>query len=235
MKTIVSYYEMNTGRLPCPLLFAVVSDLHDCPWEWILPHLEGADALLIPGDLADRYHDRYENSVLFLKEAVRRLPVFVSLGNHDLSMKPFRDYFRALSDTGACLLCEDWREFRGVAIAGRYRQEKRESIYSLVKKSPKRIAQFEKLSIPKILLCHKPEQFARLGEGHPVDLTVSGHAHGGQIRIFGRGVFSPGQGILPKLTHGMEKSGLLVTSGVGNPVGAPRWGNPLEVVLLSFS
>jgi predicted MPP superfamily phosphohydrolase len=52
-----------------------------------------------------------------------------------------------------------------------------------------------------------------------IDLILSGHAHGGQIRIAGHGLFAPGQGFFPKYTEGMyEKDGtvMVVSRGLGN-------------------
>ncbi|MBQ3816071.1 MAG: metallophosphoesterase, partial [Clostridia bacterium] len=57
-----------------------------------------------------------------------------------------------------------------------------------------------------ILLCHHPEYWEPLVHGRRIELTVSGHAHGGQWRIFGRGVYAPGQGLFPRYTSGLYRS-----------------------------
>ncbi|MBQ7306303.1 MAG: hypothetical protein IJW85_08850 [Clostridia bacterium] len=68
---------------------------------------------------------------------------------------------------------------------------------------------------------------------HDIDLTLSGHAHGGQVRLFGRGLFAPGQGILPRLTSGWYfDRRLLVSRGLTNSAGAPRINDPCELILL---
>ena len=66
----------------------------------------------------------------------------------------------------------------------------------------------------------------------PIDLVVSGHAHGGQWRFFGHGVFAPGQGILPKYTKGFYNGNLLVSAGMTNTAPVPRLFNPTEIVIL---
>ena len=67
----------------------------------------------------------------------------------------------------------------------------------------------------------------------PIDLTLSGHAHGGQWRFFGRGVFSPGQGLFPKYTSGMYDGGrFIVGRGLGNPIIIPRIFNSPEVLVI---
>ena len=67
-----------------------------------------------------------------------------------------------------------------------------------------------------------------------VDLVVAGHAHGGQIRLAGRGVFSPGQGLFPRYTYGVVDGRMVMSAGAGNPVHLPRWGNPCEVLRITL-
>jgi predicted MPP superfamily phosphohydrolase len=60
---------------------------------------------------------------------------------------------------------------------------------------------------------------------------LSGHAHGGQWRIFGRGVFAPHQGLFPKYTSGLHDEKLLISRGASNNVPLiPRFFNPREVL-----
>ena len=52
-----------------------------------------------------------------------------------------------------------------------------------------------------ILLSHRPELFDDYCS-YGIDVVFSGHAHGGQWRIFGMGAYAPHQGIFPKYTSG---------------------------------
>ena len=79
-----------------------------------------------------------------------------------------------------------------------------------------------------ILLSHHPE-YRRLVPKE-VELILSGHTHGGQWRAFGRGMFSPGQGMWPKLTKGVYDGRLVVSAGLSNTAPVPRLFNPTEVV-----
>jgi predicted MPP superfamily phosphohydrolase len=63
---------------------------------------------------------------------------------------------------------------------------------------------------------------------------VSGHAHGGQFRLLGRGVYAPGQGLLPRYTRGVEDGRMIISAGAGNPARMPRWGNPCEVLMITL-
>lgn len=97
---------------------------------------------------------------------------------------------------------------------------------------------YEKEDGDKLLLSHHPEYWTYdlpLLETHPIDLVLSGHAHGGQIRLFGRGLYAPDQGLLPKFTSGAfagEYGRMIVSRGLCNTARIPRIGNPPELVII---
>ena len=86
-----------------------------------------------------------------------------------------------------------------------------------------------------ILLYHRANEFDFLVNSH-YDLVLSGHLHGGVIRLpFVGGILSPYDEFFPKYSGGMyEKSGvtLISNSGIGNNYIFPRFYNPPEVVLI---
>ena len=89
-----------------------------------------------------------------------------------------------------------------------------------------------------ILLAHRPEkidEYAKWG----IDLVLSGHAHGGQIRIPGiGGVYAPGQGFFPKYTSGEYAVGgttMIVSRGLGNSVLPLRVNDRPEVVIVTLN
>lgn len=89
-----------------------------------------------------------------------------------------------------------------------------------------------------ILLSHRPELFdvyVRAG----MDLTFSGHAHGGQVRLpFIGGLVAPGQGFLPVYDAGQYVSGdanMLVSRGLGNSVVPQRLFNRPNIVVVKLS
>lgn len=70
-----------------------------------------------------------------------------------------------------------------------------------------------------VLMIHRPHRASRyMMQGFA--FAMAGHAHGGQWRLpGGRGVFSPGQGLFPKLTSGLywaEGKPFVVSRGLGN-------------------
>ena len=85
-----------------------------------------------------------------------------------------------------------------------------------------------------ILLTHRPELIDVYSQ-YDFDLVLSGHAHGGQVQLFGRGLYAPGQGLFPKLTNGFYEDGrLFVSRGMTNSAGVPRFHNPTELVILNL-
>ena len=85
----------------------------------------------------------------------------------------------------------------------------------------------------RLLMCHHPEYYPRHIAPHDIDLTLSGHAHGGQVRIGKQGLYAPGQGLLPRLTSGFYDGGrLLVSRGMTNATWAPRIRCKCELIIL---
>lgn len=88
-----------------------------------------------------------------------------------------------------------------------------------------------------VLLSHRPETFS-VYQQYPVDLVLTGHAHGGQFRIpFWGGLYAPGQGYFPKYTGGMyEENGckMIVGRGIGNSVIPFRIFNEPEIVSVTL-
>jgi len=220
----VTYYEHHTGKLTKPILFAVVSDLHNEPYEDIFPLIKEADALLVPGDITDRYRQQNERGLAFLTDAAKRMPTFYSLGNHEVQQENYPEFKKALFETGAEILINRHVRFGEAVIGGWYDPD--------VVKEWEQLDALENERCAKVLLCHKPEEYWKRMRARDFDLVVAGHAHGGQVRIFGQGLYAPGQGVLPRLTRGAVDDRLIISAGAGNPCRAPRWGNPCEVLLI---
>lgn len=84
-----------------------------------------------------------------------------------------------------------------------------------------------------VLLSHRPEYFEMYTE-YPIDLALTGHAHGGQIRIpFIGGLYAPSQGWFPKYTSGLYEDGdfkMITSRGIGDSKKLMRVFNPPEII-----
>lgn len=89
-----------------------------------------------------------------------------------------------------------------------------------------------------VLLAHSPQYFEAYSEWG-ADLTLSGHFHGGIIRLpLLGGVISPYLRLFPKYDKGIYRSGrgegrMVLAAGLGTHT-FPRINNPAELVLLTF-
>ena len=88
-----------------------------------------------------------------------------------------------------------------------------------------------------ILLAHFPRYFPTYA-AWGADLTLSGHNHGGIIRLPGiGGLIGPDPGLLPKYDHGEFAIGdrkMIVSAGLGTHTIDLRINNPAELVILDF-
>ena len=176
-----------------------ISDIHLGYYVWI-DHVErlledarqfSPDIVFATGDLSDRL-DIYGDLLRLLASSNPPLGVYASLGNHE--------YYRGIQavlkifDQGPVPLLVN----RGVMIkrnggafylggaddprhlSGRYEDFFRDTIERTMRDAP--TAAFT------ILLSHRPDGFEEAAKAG-VDLTLSGHTHGGQVGFAGRPVF----------------------------------------------
>lgn len=210
-----------------------------------------------------------DHSVLpFLSRASAIAPSFCSLGNHDRYLEA--EDLEKLEDQGVRVLDNTYIRTGGLVIGGltsgrtlafrsdreAVEEKEKSAMYGrfyffkrfLIRPEDEPrpdlswLEAFEKEEGPKILLSHHPEYWAEELADRPIDLTLSGHAHGGQFRFPWkgrmRGLFAPGQGFFPRYTEGVHHGphgALVVSRGLANTAGRiPRLGNPTEVVYIEF-
>ena len=221
------------------------------------------DMICIAGDFVHGFIPREDPAIAkvedsaqtlpFLRACAALAPCFVSLGNHEWMLDD--GDLALIRETGVTLLDNSWvahgpfvigglsagrvkayRAFRAGAEDGtRYplwRPRSREANAS--RPDADWLQDYAAAPGFKLLLCHHPEYWSELVRALPIELTLSGHAHGGQVRLFGRGLYAPGQGLLPRYTAGLYEGRLLVSRGLANTVVAPRLNNPTELVYIDF-
>ena len=244
-------------RFDVPVRIALLSDLHDRPCEGVLSSLmrHRPEIICIAGDLfqgfrpwKERTAENYSKNVLSVLEACRSVaPVFLSLGNHEWMLST--DDTEWLRSLGCTVLDNSWVCHGDLVIGGLTSAHvscARESIAAGTPNYPKRdyfhkdtlvpdlswLDAFERQPGYRILLSHHPEYSPRYLCGRKIDMILSGHAHGGQIRLFGQGLFSPGQGLFPKYTSGVHGN-MIISRGLSNTGGpVPRIFNAPEIVYI---
>ena len=247
MKTV--FYKVEAGNLPKNMRIALVADLHASdPYKVICALKEiSPDYILLAGDILEALDGSkdVENRKAFpiLKACADIAPTFYSTGNHEdggvnsgtrswnKALEKERKYsernIKMIEDSGACFLVNSHKVFDGIAFGGLASG----IICKEAIPDTDFLKRFSAVDRPKILICHHPEYYDKYIKELGIDLIVSGHAHGGQWRIFGRGIYSPGQGLFPKYTSGVYDGRLVVSKGLKKGI-IPRFFNAREIVII---
>ncbi len=230
MKRIITTHTIRSSRIPERLRLAVAPDIHSAPFEDLLELFALCDAVLIPGDLVDRHRQNNNYAWRFLKEVPEMLPVFFSPGNHEVKFMDQKTLATHVRESKAVYLQDESCLFRGIRIGGLSNRMDEPPCTGFLDR-------FEKEKEFRLLLCHQPEVYREFVWGRDIDFTVCGHAHGGQIQICGRGLYAPGQGLFPRLTHGIHDEGrMMISRGMTNAA-KPRipWiSNPCKLIILEL-
>ena len=226
-KLTVNHITVRSPRIPHSLTMALCPDFHNGDVDLVLSACKGVEGILIAGDLVDRHARRcngYDNAVRFLQEAPDVAPTFYAIGNHERLFPRLAEYWPHVEQSRVTLLDNRHVAFGGIVLGGLSSRRDAPDTSWLTG-----MAAQEGF---KLLMCHHPEHFRHVMP-YDIDLTLSGHAHGGQVRFFGQGLFAPGQGILPKMTSGFYfNDRLLVSRGVTNGAPVPRFNCSCELILL---
>ena len=247
-----TFYKIKSSAFSKNIRFALVSDLHAQDYRKALELTQKAkpDYILLGGDIFEAITglicDENRSTLQFLVELARLAPCFYCTGNHEdnathselKGLRAFRglwhsynaDFVEEIKSSGVRFLIDDYVILDGIAFGG--------LASGLVTDNGEPnlefLQSFAALDAPKVLISHHPEYYPKYIKSLPIDLIVSGHAHGGQWRFFNRGVFAPGQGLFPKYTAGVYDGRLVVSRGLKAKSTVPRIFNPCEVVIIDI-
>lgn len=212
---------------------------------------QSPDAIFLDGDMIDRSADPTDvQELLRLIERLHEIaPVYFAPGNHELEyMQTDASLLTQVAEAGAVVVNDSYVD---VTIAGQplriggtmghafYFGRSEEEFSS----SPEYrfLKAFEDTDVPKICLAHMPDTFIFNGAYSMwnVDLVLSGHTHGGLIRLpFIGGLYAPMQGWFPEYDQGYFRLGehmqMVITSGLAGHGMIPRINNPPEIVVIDL-
>ncbi|MBP5270896.1 MAG: metallophosphoesterase [Clostridia bacterium] len=235
----VSRYEVSAPA-DRDLTAVCLSDVHGEEFDYILEKTAGfsPDVIFIPGDITHRHEKMVGRGADFLAACASLCPTFMSFGNHEnLDEDAVR---RECDRSGVRLLDNSSADFHGLTVGGLtsgYLGIKKERQGHFTKTPPPDLdwlASFDRQPGYKILLSHHPEYYPRYIKDTGIDLILSGHAHGGQWRLFGRPFFAPDQAFFPKYAQGFTDGRLIVSRGLANNAPAPRFFNRREIVIIDI-
>lgn len=200
--------------------------------NYIAPHI-----IVLTGDTFDKSATKQD--VADLKEFFVKLSTtattFAVIGNHEIGSEILEDFNMSCQNNGITLLNNEIVYYNyastRVAIIGL------KDAYAYNAKNLPKLSSVAKDTV-KILLAHRCEKFdSYVAEENKPDYIFAGHAHGGQMRIFNRGIYSPNQGFLPEYTSGAYKkndSTMYVSRGLGESQSNLRWFNKYHIIAVEF-
>lgn len=245
----VKQYEVSSTKITKEIKLVQLSDLHfsefgDNNSKLISKVSElKPDVIAITGDLFDKQGDSVPKS--FIKQLTKIAPVYFSPGNHEYDVEnAYETDYKPLEEAGVVIL-ED--ETATIDVNGqKFQMSGLRSSANLAYDYPyyeEGLAEIKKQQNPayyQVLLSHMPDYF-ELYVDNDFDLTLSGHTHGGIVRIpfTNIGAIAPGPQrlILPEYVYGKHtKDGktMIISAGLGagslHQKAFPRLGNPYEIV-----
>lgn len=208
------------------------------------------DLILMTGDMMDKSDENADVVCQLISALVEIAPVYYSYGNHeyDWMASHGESLTPALTAAGATVLDVEYqdvtvngKELRIGGYHGYYRQPGMYDVTQEQREAELAFADdFEDTERYKILLSHIPTAWLDWGyiDRCPVDLVLSGHSHGGQIRLpLIGGLYAPYVGWFPEYTEGLfegEKATCILSTGLGSSPGVPRINNLPQVVVVDL-
>lgn len=246
-------YKIQTNKIDTKLRLMVITDLHSTIYgkeqSALISRIEEnqPDVILMVGDIAD---DKvaHEGTKLLLADIGSRYPCYYVSGNHEIwsgQSIAIKELFRSYGVT----VLEGESEL--ISVKGQFLQihgvdDPARFVHNgtYINNVPSEwVEQFNTCqanatdTVYNILLSHRPE-LTDFYTDSDFDLVLSGHAHGGQVRIPGilNGLYAPNQGLFPKYAGGLYELGtttMVVSRGLCKN-NLPRVFNPPELVIVDL-
>ena len=224
--------------------FAVISDLHNkkiennCKIFDILREIK-PDFIIFAGDMISRKTTDFSNLEIVCKKASEIAKVYAAPGNHELSiyLRGLEIYRKILKKYNVSYLenetvsTDENFHITGLVLKYDIYKDENDSYKNLKDYTIKQL-KTDAGDLKKgfnLVIAHNPncfETYCKWG----ADVVVSGHVHGGIIRLpFVGGLLSPERKFFPKYSLGeykKEKTHMIVSAGIGKF----RLFNPSEIV-----
>jgi predicted MPP superfamily phosphohydrolase len=256
----ISEYNIDLAELSGSARVVVISDLHGKEYgkdnKRLLAKIseQNPDAIFVVGDMLDDNdaENNFSKTTKLLTDLLDIAPVYFSYGNQEkeFSGNSIDTFVNTIKENGVIVLDDSFVdcEINGQKIRiggtmghafpfGRTMEEFESSDEYIFLKD------MEKTDAPTIVLAHMPDTFIFNGAHNywsHIDLVVSGHTHGGVIRLpFAGGLYSPMQGFFPEYDYGFymlgEKMRIVITSGLSGYKLVPRFLNLPEICVLNLT
>jgi predicted MPP superfamily phosphohydrolase len=243
-------YQVKTDLLEeqSVIKIALISDLHSTIYgkdqSILINKVRDVkpELILLSGDIFDDVVPM-TGTELFLAGIYGIAPIFYVTGNHEYWTHNMREIREKLASYGVIILSDAYTIIEinnnEIFIAGIEDPDKKlyeTPEYNQNESMEKAFRELDEIHLYKILIAHRPDRNEEYKK-YSFDLVLSGHAHGGQVRIpyIMNGLYAPHQGLFPKYAGGVYTHGKLthiISRGLSVDPKLPRIFNPPELVIV---
>jgi len=225
----------------------MVSDLHDAPFsEMIIGHIKAQkpDIVVFTGDMA-QLPDHSIQEATKIGKAIRDIPMYAVTGNHETQGGAYDEIISTLWGVDIIPLDNDSvcleKGNDTILLLGIKDPKSDEVTEEKLKKIRKQIeSEFPDGPCFSILLSHRADLYPEIKDTS-ADLILSGHMHGGIVRLpFIGGIIGKNaeNSLLPAYEYGVIKEGdsstMIVSGGCDKNPKKKRYLNPPEVLLITL-
>jgi len=253
-KTIATrVYSVDTPLLSgeSEITIVLLSDLHSTIYgkdQSILIDMVknvNPDLIVLSGDIIDD-DVPVTGTELLLSGISDVAPIYYVTGNHEFWSGDIQGIREKLKSYGVIILSDEYvkieiknNEIILAGIEDPYKKQYETPDYDQEKIMEDRFRELDDISVYKILIAHRPERI-KYYRRFSFNLVLSGHTHGGQIRIpyILNGLIAPDQGLFPKYAGGMYKHDNLthiISRGLSINPRLPRIFNSPELVVVRIN
>ncbi len=240
-------YTVTSNNLPAGFdgyVIAQIADLHCAEYDpgntKLLAMLQESkpDIIVFTGDTFDERHSDKTPTLEFIRACVQIAPCYMVTGNHECAMirTDYYDLEAQVREIGVTVLHDKAvtleKNGSSITMLGMDDENFVGTLYSA-----EQLRELAGTDGFILQLAHRPEYFERYAEAQ-IDLTLSGHAHGGQFRLpLIGGLYAPGQGVLPEYDSGLythQNANMIVSRGIGQSSFPLRFNNRPELVIVTL-
>ncbi len=252
----ITHYKICNSKVKSDLRLAVVADLHNCVYEdkgrrlFDMISSQSPDIVVIAGDITESVRGSdATDSMIFLKRLSENFPVIFGIGNHERRIFEDKKFYHqrkqletGLKESGLKILRNAAKIYKkhNIKITGLdlplsyFRRF--EHVPLGKEKLIEMIGELEK-DYFNVLIAHDPLHFKSYSDYGP-ELIISGHVHGGIIRLpFLGGLASPEITLFPEYDAGSytrNGSQMLVSKGLGTHTLPLRINDPRELMIVDI-
>ena len=248
--------EVKNYDLATPLLLedsviriVLVSDLHSTIYgdnqSVLIDKIkeQNPDLIILSGDIFDDVTPDL-GAELLLSNINNMAPIFYVTGNHEYTSNHIQKIRKLIESYNVTLLSDTYVKINikgnEIILAGIEDPDKKyfeTPEYDQNSSMENAFRELDNVKLYKILIAHRPENIKNYSK-FSFDLVLSGHTHGGQVRIPGimNGLYAPNQGLFPKYAGGQyEYKGVTLIVCRGLSLTYPRFPrifDPPELVVI---